>query len=205
MSVVHSVLIADGTSDRMLIPILQRLLAELAPDTAFSDVTFADVRGGSLTERVSQALVKYPCSLLFVHRDAERQDPEIRYLEIDSCLPMLQADQVIVAIVPVKMTEAWLITDEIAVRKSVGNRSGTTDLGLPELKRIEQCEAKSVLDAALTKAVDLDKRRRGRFRPEEYRTRVAELLTSLDPLRSLPSFRRLEEQLVKVLPSIIEP
>lgn len=198
MTTINSILIADGSSDRMLIPILQMLLSELSPSSAFTDIIFYPARAVSLSERVAQAVTKYPCDILFVHRDAENQAADLRYAEINASRPKLNG-QKLVSVVPVRMTEAWLLVVPDAIRKSVGNNDKNVRLGLPELKKIETCDAKLHLDQALISAVNLNSRRRRKFRPEEYRTRVAELLTNLDPLRKLPSFVRLETDLKAAL------
>jgi hypothetical protein len=202
MTTINSVLIADGSSDRMLIPILQLLLSELSPNAAFTDIIFSSIRAGSLSERVAQAVTNYPCDILFVHRDAENQASDIRYSEIHASRPRLK-EQKLVSIVPVSMTEAWLLVAPDAIRKSVGNNDENIQLNLPDIKRIEACDAKFHLDQALTIAVNLNSRRRRKFRPEEYRTRVAELLTTLDPLRRLPSFLRLEADLIAALSELV--
>jgi hypothetical protein len=202
MTTINSVLIADGSSDRMLVPILQMLLSELSPNSAFNDIIFYSVRAGSLSERVAQAVTKYPCHILFVHRDAENQAAELRYAEISASRPILNG-QKLVSVVPVRMTEAWLLVAPDAIRKSVGNNNKNAQLDLPEVKKIEACDAKEYLDQALISAVNLNSRRRRKFRPEEYRTRVAELLTNLDPLRKLPSFLRLETDLQAALLELI--
>jgi len=67
----------------------------------------------TLSERVSATLQLYPCDILFVHRDSEGQPAELRYREIASAVPQEQRR---VAIVPVRMQEAWLLHDEPALR-----------------------------------------------------------------------------------------
>jgi hypothetical protein len=203
MPVIHSVLVADGSSDRMLIPILQKLLADLSKNTSFADIMFATVRADSLGERIAQAVTMYPCDIIFVHRDAENQPPDLRYLEINASCSKLSGQR-LVSVVPVRMTEAWLLVAPDAILKSVGNKDSNFPLNLPDIKRIESCDAKTLLDAALNTAVNLNSRRRRRFRPEEYRTRVAELLTSVEPLRRLPSFLRLEADLRNALMTLAQ-
>jgi hypothetical protein len=96
--------------------------------------------------------------------------------------------------VPVRMTEAWLLTSEIAIRAAVGNPQGVAALMLPALAKVESVEAKTVLLRALELAKNLGPHRNRRFRPEAYRHRVAELLSDLTQLRQLPSFNHLESQ-----------
>jgi Domain of unknown function (DUF4276) len=201
MSITHSVLVADGSSDRMLIPILQKLLSELGQDLAFSDIIYSPVRADSLAKRVSLTVDKYPCDIVFVHRDAEGQPPDIRYDEIENVRSSL-AEHNLVAVVPIRMTEAWLLVDADAIHAAVGNRGATVNLDLPSVKKIESCDAKAILDQALSKSVNLNSRRRRKFRPEEYRTRVAELLNSIEPLRKLSSFARFEADLKVVVDAL---
>ena len=81
--VLRATLVTDGTSDAALVPILEWLMKRRTP-TDF-EITGADpgsFRRGSrrLTERLTVAIDRYPCRLLFVHRDAEKQDPSLSSL-----------------------------------------------------------------------------------------------------------------------------
>jgi len=83
---------------------------------------WADLRGlpappSGLRDRVTRAVELYPCQLLFVHRDAEGQEPELRYEEIRTSN---QTGRLHVAVVPVRMQEAWLLHDEGALREAAG-------------------------------------------------------------------------------------
>lgn len=88
-------LVTDGSSDRALIPILNWLLIEngvVRPiQPAWADFgVFSLPDRTSLVDRIRLGLVYYPCDLLFVHRDAERESRESRVQEIDeavACLP----------------------------------------------------------------------------------------------------------------------
>jgi hypothetical protein len=39
-----------------------------------------------------------------------------------------------IPVVPVRMTEAWLLADEFAIRSAPGNPNGTQSLDLPDLR-----------------------------------------------------------------------
>lgn len=200
---VSSILVADGSSDRMLIPVIQNALKELYPAMAFSDVVFSSPKGHTLGERIAKTIEQYSCDLLFIHRDAEKQPAIKRLEEIELSLDA-ELRQKAVAIVPVRMTEAWLLCDEDAIRSAVGNTNGASELALPVIGKIESCEAKNVLDAALTAAVDHNARRRRKFYPQDYRYRVAELCTSRDKLLRLGSYKSFEDRLKSVLNTLFE-
>lgn len=195
MSSVSLTLVADGSSDRMLLPLIEALMDQHCPQP-FS-ARFADglPQGARTTgERMRAAVDLYPCDLLFVHRDAESADSATREAEIRRGLEGMTATPSLICVVPVRMTEAWLLTSESAIRAAVGNPRGSVALNLPPLARLESVDAKEVLLHALETASGLGTRRRMRFRPEGYRHRVAELLDDLGSLRRLPSFQRLESQ-----------
>ena len=42
-----------------------------------------------------------------------------------------------VLVIPVRMTEAWLLIDELALRRAAGNPNGRNPLDLPALKDLE--------------------------------------------------------------------
>lgn len=196
-------LLADGSSDRLLLPILQWLMDQHCP--AATELNFADhlpSEPSGLTARIHAALDCYPCHLLFVHRDAEGEDPAFRQLQIDAawagCKPALH----LVSVVPVRMTEAWLLVDEAAIRGAAGNPSGTAALDLPKPGKLEQHkDPKAALFEALRTASGCSGARLKDFRPESRRHRVTELMATFAPLRALPSFARLEAQLQKVFQS----
>lgn len=59
----------------------------------------------------------------------------MRFREIEEAT--VSVDVAIVAAVPVRMIEAWLLFDESAIRLAAGNPNGTTPLGLPGMPRAE--------------------------------------------------------------------
>jgi hypothetical protein len=202
MKVWTSALLADGTSDRALIPLISRSLQLLAPQAFFADIAVPERRSGALRERVIECLDQYPSDLLFIHRDAESQEPELRVAEIEQATAHLSIRSV--AVIPVKMTESWLISDVDSIRRAVGNPNGTEQLDLPALNRVERVDAKRVLDTALANAAFKSARRRHKFRPESFRFRVAEELPDIEFLRQLPSFVDFEQRLKAALDSLVK-
>jgi hypothetical protein len=70
-----------------------------------------------LEERLQDAIKLFPCDVLFIHRDAEREPPEKRRREIDMAIAALgNSVSYWVPVIPVRMTEAWLLIDEKAIR-----------------------------------------------------------------------------------------
>ena len=74
-------LLSDGPSDRALLPVLSWVL-QAAGEVTLSHGEWADLsvlwRGTtSLGERIQRAVELFPCDLLFIHRDAEKQHARV--------------------------------------------------------------------------------------------------------------------------------
>lgn len=149
----RATLLTDGTSDAALTPILKWLLQQLTAEEF--EVTWADPRRlreppRKLDARISAALGQYPCTLPFVHRDAEKQEPGRRYEEIGNAN---LTGHPLVSVVPVRMRETSFLHDENAIRTAAGRRSGTEPLALPPPRRWEALpDPKEVLHEALRRA-----------------------------------------------------
>lgn len=153
--------------------------------------------GGGLTENLRNALDLYPCDLLFVHRDADRQEPEMRRKGIEAALSGLIAPPPVLCVVPVRMTEAWLLIEEAAIRRAADNPNGDIALALPPPRDLEKLpDPKQKLNELLRVACDLRGRRLDQFKRDEAtrRVRVAEFVQDFSPLLRLPAFHRLQEE-----------
>jgi hypothetical protein len=196
-------LLTDGASDAALIHPLTWLLRNnglkfpISPQWA--DLSRLRPRPVKLFERMAAAVEWYPCELLFVHRDAERQPREVRVAEIRQATQVL-SNPPAVCVVPVRMTEAWFLFNENAIRRAAGNPHGKNPLGVPKLRDHEnEPDPKQVLRSALLAATELPSRRKRGFPVTERIGRVAELIDDYSPLRALSAFGSLEEELRKVL------
>jgi hypothetical protein len=179
----------------VLLPIITLLLDEVFPGP-FRLVCAESLSGGlSLETRLPQAVSLFPCDLLLVHRDAEGASPDEREAEVTRALHNTNVQVLHVCVVPVRMTEAWLLVNANAIRAAVGNPNGHADLHLPAPAQVESVSAKDRLTTALEAAKELGVNRRRRFQPLRYRHRVAEEILRLTELRTLPSFQRFERDL----------
>jgi hypothetical protein len=199
---------SDGSSDRALIPILDWLLRNyLSSDCAIQN-QWADLRGiarpkaNTLLEEIKLSVELYPCDLLFIHRDAEKEDRAVRVDEIGAVVSELTSviDVPTVCVIPVRMTEAWLLFDEIALRKAASNPNGKIALQLPKLKQIEcDPDPKKVLHNLLRQASELSPGRLRKFSVHDRVHRVAELIDDFSALRVLPAFTSLESEIEDVI------
>ena len=207
MMEIRYTLLSDGSSDRALIPILDWLLQNHLNDFAIQS-QWADLRPfnkllrNTLEKRIKLSLDLYPCDILFIHRDAERETHEARINEIRTAITQLASSVSIptVCIVPVRMTEAWLLFDISALRKAASNPNGSVALQLPDIRRIEhEPDPKNVLHKILRQASGLSSRRLKSFSASDCTHRVSELINDFSPLRILPAFNALESELIDVI------
>jgi hypothetical protein len=161
--------------------------------------------GTNLRERMVRALYEYPCDVLFVHRDAEREPREKRLAEIRRA-----ADEagvpVFVPVVPVRMTEAWFLIDERAIRQAAGNPNGEAALQLPKVASLEKVpDPKKLLRDSLIRASEKTGRRLQQFERDlgERAQRVAELIEDFSPLRQLAAFKDFEKDAGEVLTRLL--
>jgi hypothetical protein len=198
-------LLSDGTSDRALLPILTWLLQENLANYAIQP-QWADLRPldkslrNTLEKRMKLSVELYPCDLLFVHRDAEKEPYGNRVSEIQAAMTKITLPAPVVCVIPVRMTEAWLFSDAAAIRKAASNPNGKNPLNFPLIKKIEGLpDPKEDLYSLLREASGLPPHRLRRFSAQERVYRVSELTSSFTTLRQLKAFSTLESDLKAVI------
>lgn len=209
MEELRYTLLSDGPSDKALMPILTWLLRQyvtnLPIQSRWSDLRRLPRPPRELHDRIRESINLYPCDLLFVHRDAENTSLEVRLNEIRQAALDAGVENetyTVVCVVPVRMTEAWLLFDISAIRQAAGNPNGTVTLNLPTLSDIESIpNPKRVLRDILLKATELGTRRRRRFDTSIAVQRIPERIEDFSSLRSLSAFITLEEEVKETIES----
>lgn len=189
-------LVPEGPSDDALTWTIRWIVEQ--SNVAGCEIAFADPRRLALPRplgaRLQAAHRLLPCDIAVVHRDADRMPLEQRRAQILSAC--VRPDSHLVTLVPVRMTETWLLFDEAAIRRAAGNPNGSASLDLPRLQELEGvAEPKQRLQEILLQAADLPVRRRHRFNPGQARRRIAELVMDWSPLRALSAFSLFEREL----------
>ena len=204
MKEIRYTLLSDGSSDKALLPILSWLLYQHCSNYAVQS-EWADLRRlprapKQLPEKVKTSVELYPCDLLFIHRDAEGISREERACEIKQALVDITYPPA-VCVVPVRMTEAWLLSDEMAIRKAASNPNGRQPLQLPAINNIEKLpNPKLILHDLLRLASGTtSKRRLKRLAVNSFASRVTKFTSSFALLRELAAFRNLEEELLEII------
>jgi hypothetical protein len=154
-----------------------------------------------LSSKIKQSIDLYPCDLLFVHRDAENLSYIQRKNEIISALSNISlANTQSICVVPIRMTEAWLLINETALRRAAGNVNGQKPLELPHSSLLEQhSDPKRLLYDLLKAASERKGRRLSNFPVGQSALLVAEYIDDFSPLRNLSAFRSLEVDLEEIV------
>lgn len=203
-------LLPEGSSDRALIPLLTWLLRDIgircAIQSNLADVWRLREKPRDLKEKIIRSIDLYPCDLLFIHRDADRELLSKRVAEIQDAVEEARQEVNVspaVCVVPVRMQEAWLLFNAAAIRRAAGNPSGREALSLPVLRRVENLpDPKTDLYNLIRTASGLTGHRLKRLKVGTLSLRASQVSSYIEdfaPLRDLPAFRHLETSLKMVI------
>lgn len=198
------ILISDGTSDRALLPILNDLLfrchnlSDIQAERA--DLACLPSKSLSLAKRILKSIEWYEPDLVFIHRDAERETLKTREMEIAQAIievnNSLHGQKQYVKVIPVRMTEAWLIFDEAAIKRAAGNPHLKTKLTLPRLKTVEnEPDPKALLERLLKASSGLRGRRLKSFNTRTCIQQIPLFISDFSPLEQLSAYQFLKKQI----------
>ena len=183
--------VADGGTDKLLVPIIEWAIHALDPEVEILEPEFRK-RSGSIEDYL--IVYKSSVMLIFVHRDAEKLPLEERMKEFDS---VVRSD--VVAVVPVRMSEAWILFDGSAIARAAGSPSA--EVPVPKFADIEGiANPKDLLDLLLFEAAGSPTGRRGKnFKRSmaERRVSVASYIADYTPLEALSAFRQFQNSLAE--------
>lgn len=198
-------LIADGSSDKCLIPVIDFLLQKYFPNLIFegewADLTFLPKPPSTLPQKIERTIEYYEPDWIFIHRDAEREDNPLqkRSDEIERAVGAVTSfgSKPCIKIIPIRMTEAWLLIDESAIRKAANNPNGTAEIALPSIRKLEELsDPKTLLFDLLKKASGLSGRKLDKLNLFKARYLVAEHIRDYGRLGTLSSFQYVENQFI---------
>ncbi len=202
MKVLRFTLVAEGTSDRVLLPILRWMLLRHHQNFEwmgqFADLHELPKPPRILSQKIATASKLFPADVIFIHRDSDREEPSNRRKEIADAIESLATSPARhwVPVIPVRMTEAWLLFSENALRGASGNRNGRVPLNLPAWQDLEKIpDPKKVLQTLLVEASGLTGRRRKTINFSAQRARIPDFLEDWETLLKLPSAKRLDDEI----------
>lgn len=188
--------LGEGPSDSGIVPQIENLAARIGFELAITDPDLSRLPnppGKAVAEKLRTAIyIGGEYDLIVVHRDADRDGRAARLAEISRAVEDATPRSSYAAVIPVRMTEAWLLTDERELRHVAGNPKGTCQLNLPPSKRVESLpDPKKVLKETLGVASGLSGRKLSKFheRFSEHRRQLLERLDPDGPVSMVPSWR----------------
>ena len=206
---LRALFLADGPSDEPLGAHVGHLARQHGVDL---DVVTPDLRrldpppGLQVAARVAAVLAFDDAfDLVIVHRDAEGQTPSLRYAEVRAGVDTIRPGLASIPVVPVRMTESWLLVNEEAIRLVAGRPTGTMELNLPQVGSIEQLpNPKATLRRVLETASGAQGRRLQAFRRDfgTQRRRLLEMLDRSGPVTVLSGWQELERTVATVVTQV---
>lgn len=204
---ISFLLICEGASDAALVPHLEDLcllcgaheVSGVAPDLRL----LRDEVGHSVIDKLTAGLQLEPAvDLVFVHRDSDGPDADLRREEIISALGAAKSSPEGIPLVPVQETEAWLILDEQQIRMAAENPNGHVTLQIPLPENVESiARPKGTLFNLLRIASELSGRKLQRFERSlpARRRRLLQDLSCDAPVSRVPAWQRLKADIEEVL------
>ncbi|MEU7488799.1 hypothetical protein [Streptomyces sp. NPDC042319] len=203
---VRVVYLCEGPSDEGIAFHIEQIAAECNVDIV---LTIPDFR--LLPERIEKTVsgklkaVKRlggDYDLVIIHRDADGDGVDARRSEISKAIGEVCPEIDFACLIPVKMTEAWLLLDEAAIRQVAENPKGRIPLSLPRATQVENiADPKERLKDVLALASDLSGRRLKDFqkRFSQNRRRLLEQLDRNGRVSDVPSWRTFRQELEEAL------
>lgn len=211
MIYARALMLVDGSSDE---PLGRHVAALARRHEVRLDVVTPEFErmnmspGRRVRDRLERMLELDPdFDALVVHRDAERQPCADRLNEIHAATESLDVAWPTVPVIPVRMTEAWLLLDEQAIREVAGRPTGTESLDLPAAALVEaHPDPKMLLQEALATASGHSCRRLRKFQRDfpAHRRQLLDRLDRAGPVCRLSAWQALEVATEEAMARLIE-
>jgi hypothetical protein len=209
-------LYVEGNSDRHFLPILIRRTVEaiLATRARYAievnEVAIINDDMRRKTSHIERILEAARCSegyyALIVHRDADaptQARARERYFDPGHKHVQQCSDPVcrtLIPIIPVRMIEAWMLTDPEALCAATETNVNAADLSLPAAPHQVEADktAKTTLRLAVQKALEHQRRGRRTMSPEDLYPELAARIR-LERLRLVPSYSQFDQDMTETL------
>jgi hypothetical protein len=194
--ILRILFIGEGSSDSGITTHISRIAAEYGHSAVITD---------PLTDRLPPPPRKTVAAkleavkdlggdydLIAVHRDADAAGRSPRLEEIHSAVRRVMPDTPHVPVIPIRMTEAWLLLDEAEIRRVAGSPNGKVSLGLPRARDVESIpDPKALLARTLAIASEFTGRRLDTFKKRfsEHRRQLLDGINPDGPIRDVQSWR----------------
>lgn len=201
--------VGEGSSDNGLVTHIESIAVRRGIGVSITIPDFGLLRlptGHSVQDKLRVARELHgACDLVVVQRDADRGPAQDRRNEIKQAVHAEWPGLPHVAVVPVRMLEAWLLLDETCLRHVAENPRGRVSLDLPKGVAAETvADPKQLLKDSLARASEYKGRRLAQFqkRFSQHRLRMLELLNPEGSVSCLPSWQDFVKDLNKAFDTV---
>lgn len=195
------------TDDRFLESIIKRTFDKIVFDCLtgvdIADIISIPIKGENFNRSVelaAQQAFTSGLNILCVHTDADDRTPDA--VMKDKIIPAfnnilhLNKDslcQNLISIIPVRMTESWMLADKELLRNEIGTNKTEHELGI-EKKPESYADPKQIIKNAISISMqEKTKRRRKELNIADLYATIGQKIT-IDSLETLPSYRRFCEE-----------
>ena len=209
-------LATEGSSDHRFLPnIIQRTFERVAFEDQqeieiFEPICLSQISGENIREKAkkyaSQA-VEQGAMVLCFHADADDKTDENAFNErINPAFNAIKSDERdlcknLVAIVPIQMTEAWMLADKELLKKQLCTDKSDSELAID--KEPESfSNPKETIKNAINKAREgITKRYRNKLKIDDLYSQIGTKIP-LSKLESLSSYKKFEEAVRDIFPQL---
>lgn len=209
-------LFTEGTTDvRFLSSIVERTLLDIAFECTGDIETELEIikfekTGMSFIDQILEAskigYEKYSMLILFVHTDSDDINDTLVFES--KIIPAqkkisIQDESIfckhIIAIVPIQMTESWMLADSQLIKDEIGIDKTDGELGLNSNPETINNPKKLIQEIIRLSKLDLTKRRRAKGLDISDLYQIIGQKIELDKLNKLPSYLKFKESLIEKL------
>lgn len=202
MTQIRILFIGEGPSDSGIATHIRRIAAGYGHNALITDpyVAWLPLPSKKVTDKL-QAVKDLGgvYDLIALHRDGDREGRQPRLEEISSAADTVMPGIPHVPVIPVRMTEAWLLLDEAEIRWVAGAPKDKVPLDLPKPAKVESVpDPKALLREALARASGLSGRKLKTFskRFDQHRAQLLERIDPDGPIRTVQSWRDFNADLI---------
>ncbi len=206
-------LYTEGPTDiRFLESIIKRTFEEICyecpNEVEILDIQKIKVTKSTFMDDVINASRKgvddFGIMVLCIHADADSDtDADTYQYRINPAVAQVNSTQenickVIVPIVPIQMTEAWMLADKVLLKKQIGTKKNDEELNINKRPEDITDPKQTIKDAIRISQEELRKRQRNELKITDLYLPIGQAI-SLESLKGLSSYQKFRESVYEAL------
>jgi len=202
--VLTYVLVAEGSSDASLVPVINWAISNagcMYINPIVADFSSLRKKPNSVLDKILACRSLYrEADIVVVHRDSDNVGWNCRRREVEEAWSQSAYTKGCVPLIPVAMTEAWLLVDPIAILRSLSNPNGNVPVEFPAIGSLENIRnPKECLFRHDQQMSGLSRRRQEQINVFQVRSGISKYISDYSLLRKIPSFARFEDDLIEAM------